>query len=505
MFQFRSIKAKFILFISCLILLTVGIFILILDNLNRQTFFKVKESSQTLMEISLKTEWEEKVQAITHLLANKLIQPVYNFDIHEMHYLASLAMEEKDIRRVYVQDQKGTVLANGTKGSKLMGKVLTDHLTRKAISAEDLLIQRQADIVDVSAPIKLGPKRLGIVRIGFSTEEIQGATARIVKRVEDDVDQAIGATKRNTVLFGLVVAIAAMVSGLFFVRRLIWPVKMLVLGTKKIATGDLTYRIETKSRDEIGELATSFNKMTENLRQTLAELKRSNAELEQFAYISSHDLQEPLRMVASYVQLLERRYKGKLDADADDFIAYAVDGATRMQTLINDLLTYSRVGTRGKHFKPTNCSAVLDQTLANLEMAIEESGAVVTHDALPTVMADASQLVHLFQNLIGNAIKFRGQEPPRVHVSAKQKEDEWVLSVQDNGMGIDSQYAERIFQVFQRLHTRTDYPGTGIGLAVCRRIVERHGGRIWVESEPGKGSTFYFTIPVKGKGSKPHE
>lgn len=262
-------------------------------------------------------------------------------------------------------------------------------------------------------------------------------------------------------------------------------------------TGDLA-----KANEELEIEVTERRRAEAKLKETLVELKCSNVELEQFAYAASHDLQEPLRMVASYVQLLERRYKGKLDVDADDFIVYAVDGATRMQTLINDLLTYSRVGTRGKPFEPTNCSAIIDQTLANLEMAIEKSGSVVTQDVLPTVMADASQLVQLFQNLIGNAIKFRGEEPPRVHVSAKQKENEWVFSVQDNGMGIDSQYAERIFQVFQRLHTRAEYPGTGIGLAVCRRIVERHGGRIWVESEPGKGSTFYFTMPVRGKGSK---
>jgi signal transduction histidine kinase len=234
------------------------------------------------------------------------------------------------------------------------------------------------------------------------------------------------------------------------------------------------------------------------LKKTLLDLERSNKELEQFAYVASHDLQEPLRMVASYTQLLEKRYKDQLDQDAKDFIGFAADGANRMQRLINDLLAYSRVGTRGKPLEPTDCHTVLGQAIVNLSTVIEENHAIVTSDQLPKVMADASQMVQLLQNLVGNAIKFRGEESPRIHVSAQEKGNEWVFSVKDNGIGIEAQFSERIFIAFQRLHSREKYPGTGIGLAICKKIVDRHGGKIWIESELGKGSTFYFTTPKRG-------
>jgi PAS domain S-box-containing protein len=243
---------------------------------------------------------------------------------------------------------------------------------------------------------------------------------------------------------------------------------------------------------------TERKKSEQHLMKTVGELKRSNDELEQFAYVASHDLQEPLRMVASYTQLLAKRYQGRLDSEADEFIAYAVDGSNRMQGLIRDLLAYSRAGTNGKVLREVSSERALKDALANLRATIEESGAVVTHDSLPAITSDDTQLVQVFQNLVGNAIKYRSAKVPEVHVSAtKNGGKEWIFSVRDNGLGIDPQYFERIFVLFQRLHGREEFKGTGIGLTICKKIVERLGGRIWVESPPEKGSTFYFSLPER--------
>jgi PAS domain S-box-containing protein len=245
---------------------------------------------------------------------------------------------------------------------------------------------------------------------------------------------------------------------------------------------------------------TERKKSEEHLVKTVGELKRSNDELQQFAYVASHDLQEPLRMVASYTQLLAKRYKGRLDSDADEFIAYAVDGSTRMQGLIQDLLAYSRAGAAGKVLHEISSEKALNEALTNLRATIGESGAMVTHDVLPAITTDDTQLAQVFQNLVGNAIKYRSAEVPRVHISAKKNGgNEWIFSVRDNGLGIDPQYFERIFILFQRLHGPREFKGTGIGLAICKKMLERLGGRIWVESQPGKGSTFYFSLPESGK------
>ena len=342
---------------------------------------------------------------------------------------------------------------------------------------------------------------------------------------------------------GVIGVLLAIALGMFLSRSITVPLATITGVATEMAEG----RLETslldgiESRDEIGVLARTFAQMAGQLKLTLEglrkshdelemrvqertgelkqsneqlelevaerkraeielnlrsqELARSNAELGQFAYVASHDLQEPLRMVVSYLQLVDTRYRERLDADAREFIAFAVDGAKRMQVLINDLLAYSRIGTQGQPFQPTDCEAVLQAALRNLQIAIRESGAQITHDPLPTVRGDATQLVQLFQNLVGNALKFRRDGPPRIHIRAEPGDGLWCLSVQDNGIGIESQYFDRIFVLFQRLHGRSTYSGTGIGLAICKKIAERHGGTIWVESELGKGSTFRFTIP----------
>jgi signal transduction histidine kinase len=314
---------------------------------------------------------------------------------------------------------------------------------------------------------------------------------------------------RNWSLFiGIITAFIVMLIALFISNSISSPIQALQRGAEIIGSGNLDYKVGVVSKDEIGQLSRAFDAMTENLKKVTAsrnelnkimlELERSNKELQQFAYAASHDLQEPLRMVASFTQLLERRYKDRLDSDAKEFIHFAVDGACRMQKLIDDLLVYSQVGAQKTPFEPTDCNFLLDQVTANLRVAIDENHAIVTRDDLPIVDSNASQMTQLFQNLISNAIKFRSSHPPRIHIAAERKGDEWLFSIKDNGIGIDPQYKDRIFKIFQRLHSRDEYPGTGIGLALCKKILEYHDGKFWVESDRGKGATFYFTLPVKG-------
>ncbi|WP_373528148.1 ATP-binding protein [Nostoc sp.] len=279
------------------------------------------------------------------------------------------------------------------------------------------------------------------------------------------------------------------------------PRKSFELWKESVRLTSLPWKdIEVKAALELRKAIVNIVlRQADELAQLAQDLERSNADLKKFAYVASHDLQEPLNQVVNYVQLLEMRYREQLDEDAQEFIGYAVEGVGLMQTLIDDVLAYSKVDMNAIGFQLIEVKTALDRSLSNLHQHIAETGAIITHDPLPTVMADSTQLMQLFQNLIGNAIKFHSDQPPQIHVGAKRIEDAWLFSVRDNGIGIDPRFRDRIFVIFQRLHTRDEYIGTGIGLAICKKIVECHRGRIWVESEQGVGATFYFTIPVGGR------
>ena len=348
----------------------------------------------------------------------------------------------------------------------------------------------------------------------------------LARQLADSCDIARVTThqQNNVVVFLLVVLTAAALATVSLVisRSITGPIARLRAGTEIVGRGYLDHRIGSTARDEIGQLGRAFDRMTEQLKtvtvsrdelvreiserqrteqklqQTAAALARSNSELQQFAYVASHDLREPLRMIARFVQLLQRRYQGQLDADADKYIGFAMEGAQRLQLLIDDLLEFARLETRAKPFALIDCQRIAQVVLDNLQIAIAESGATVTvAGPLPTVLGDDTQLTQLFQNLVSNALKFRRPEtPPQIQLGAQRDGSNWLFHVRDNGIGIDPQYHERIFVIFQRLHTREQYPGTGIGLALCKKIVERHGGRIWVESALGQGATFWFTLPA---------
>ena len=343
--------------------------------------------------------------------------------------------------------------------------------------------------------------------------------ALITEIDEDEFLAPIRKMQQTIFCIGLLMVVLSLAASWAAAKALLFPLNRLVTAVSHIDAEHLVFKEKFSGRNEISKLAETFSALTDRLQQTLVsrdllqqevemrrdaeeqlkgtmkQLTRSNQELEQFAYVASHDLQEPLRMVASYVQLLAERYKDQLDDKAQKFIDYAVDGAMRMQILIQDLLSFSRVTTKGLSFALVDCNKVLQHVLLNHQVTLRNSGAEITYDPLPQVQGDAMQIAQVFQNLIGNAIKFCANVPPKIHVSAEELGDQWRISVQDNGIGIDPKYAEKIFIIFQRLHTREEYPGTGIGLALCKRIVERHGGEIGFQSETGKGTRFYFTLP----------
>lgn len=408
--------------------------------------------------------------------------------------------------QVYRKD--GTVLANYVRKDEQTARLAV----AKGFSGENFM----PGYVDVFRPISVGAEQVGGIGLRSDLRERE---ARL---------WAYGQT-------GLIVLCLSLLAALGVAAVLQRVISLPILNLARIVRDiseqhDYSKRAVKDTGDEIGSLVDSFNNMLtqieardsaliqvqgdleqrvrdlqrevaerqraeKGLAEKTVELQRSNAELEQFAYVASHDLQEPLRMVSSYTQLLAKRYRPKLDDSALEFIDFAVDGVKRMQTLIQDLLQFSRVGTRGKQFAPVNCEAVLQTVLLNLAGRIRESGAVIRQDALLLVQGDEGQLIQLFQNLLGNALKYRSEKTPEIYVSCQPQVDSLLFSVKDNGIGIDPQFSERIFVLFQRLHGKGEYEGTGIGLAICKKIVERHGGKIWVESETGQGANFKFTLP----------
>ena len=375
----------------------------------------------------------------------------------------------------------------------------------------------------VGTTVDDGKSYFDAVRTALDALQVDLNTARV--QAIDTLDAA--ATSLNVVFIGMAIVFVLVVGALAVGLRLaaIRPVSRLAEEVRTVASGDFEHEVEQSGPREVRELGVDVNRMRERILRELSavrgahteldertkdlersnaelderskDLERSNAELEQFAYVASHDLQEPLRKVASFCQLLERRYKGQLDDRADQYIGFAVDGAKRMQVLINDLLAFSRVGRVVREAVPVSCDAVLEQAKVNLATAIEQSGAVVESDPLPTVAAEVPLLTAVFQNLVGNALKFRGDKPPHVRVGVRRTGDFWEFSFADNGIGIEAEYADRIFVIFQRLHNKADYPGTGIGLAMCRKIVEYHGGTIWLDTKVESGSRFCFTLPVR--------
>lgn len=457
-----------------------------------------------------------KARSIASMTAFSISPALLFEDSESMEDALEGAKQNKDLVYIVIVNEGGRIAAAFNQ-DKAERAGFTETEDNRSLSPN-------ADLYKAMTPILHRNRQIGRLYLGLSLEALK---TEIVK------------SRTAVAWVSLLILVLGMIALLGTSALVTGPLGRMVETVKRISDGDLTQRVSFSSQDEIGHLASSFNLMVDHLEsaqaelqdanhnlqrraeelhreiterkraeakleETLEKLQWSNTELQHFAYVASHDLQEPLRMVASYVQLLQRRYQGKLDSDADDFIAYSVDGTIRMQNLINDLLTYSRVGTRAKEFEPTDCQTVVRQVLDNLQAAIRERGARVTTDPLPTLMADPSQLGQLFQNLIANAIKFCDRDYPRIHVSAREKESEWEFAVSDNGIGIAKEFLGRIFEIFKRLHTRKEYAGTGIGLAVCKKIVERHGGRIWVDSEPGQGSTFHFTILKKVREEVKH-
>jgi signal transduction histidine kinase len=448
---------------------------------------------------------EQNAVGISSFIARHLFDDVSSADLRSMRARLENTRINPDIQYAYVVDARGLMLSDGTEANSRRGQKLAGFADPEPSRSGSQFTDVENGLLRITSPVA-GPARnvVAYLHIGFS-----------LQRAYDNL--------RHASLAGLVVTLICLIVSfslaVFVATSFSRPILSIVDAAKQIEKGNLKIRLNVNRNDELGVLANAINEMAEALStqqrevsqaqdalvQKAEELNRSNKELEQFAYVASHDLQEPLRMIASYVQLLGRRYRDKLDAEAAEYIGFAVNGVSRMQSLIEDLLHLSRVGSEGKSFELLDCHDVLGEALSMLERSISERRAIITHSPLPKLEADRAQLVQLFQNLIDNAIKYCPNETPTVHIEASRAGRNWIFSLKDNGIGLAPDHTERIFQIFQRLHTRDEYPGTGIGLALCKKIVELHGGRIWVESEVGKGSTFRFTIPVGAEKNKETE
>lgn len=388
-------------------------------------------------------------------------------------------------------------ILSGNKETSDKFKSLTESINKTQTSFETIFARfSQKNIFEAQSQSYVAKQYLQ-----ESTEAIDGLRVLFRERI-DTLYNSLYPTRYQTIYAGLTLLIICGLLlgslGVWLVHRINISLDNIAHFTDRLISADFNLRAPILYHDEIGRVTHMFNKMAEALKQTTVSrklLEEKNRELEQFAYVASHDLQEPLRMIASFTSLLAQRYNGKLGADADEYINFAVDGAKRMQLLINDLLQYSRLDSQGREFESIELSKALDVAKQNLKIAIEESGVQFHVDKLPKIKGDLVQLCSLFQNLIGNAIKFRGKKQPLIKIICTAANGNWTLGIKDNGIGIESQYFERIFQIFQRLHKREEYPGTGIGLSVCKKIVERHGGKIWIESEPNQGTTVWFTLP----------
>jgi signal transduction histidine kinase len=467
-------------------------------------------STALRIDVTLTEQYEARGQAIAESIASASVEILLFRDVSTIQAMIDRYLEIRGASYIFVVDARGEVVAH------TFSPRFPEELARIEDGPESpvrrIYIENEGEFMDIASPILAG--RVGYVHVGMERRFIR-----------EKIWSAIAG--QLAILGG--VFLVCLLLAFVLMRRIVQPLDLLTEHAQNIASADTQGSDRTDPAlelvpiaartDEVGHLAQAFQRMTkevakreQQLRQAHAELElrvqertqelartnkalsASNADLEQFAFAASHDLQEPLRAISGYCQLLQRQYAGKLDGKAGDYVKNAVDGVERMYTLINDLLEFARVTRRGEPFQPTDFNGVVSEARARLKVAIEEAGATVACDDLPTLPADRGQMIRLLQNLIGNAIKYRAERPCQVNISAEESRGEVQFAVRDNGIGMEAEYFERVFVIFQRLHTRQEYPGTGIGLAICKRIVERHGGRIWVASDVGKGSTFFFTI-----------